>query len=330
GDYGAAFGHDTIAGDNGFAAGYGNVGGPGSFIYSDPGPTFDRSAITNGFSVRASGGTYFETPTFEVTGRFTGDAVGGDASRLPNVAGNAGLSDGELIAWKELPGQADHGLYSVAWNEIAGRSGLGPTNDVTFARVTAEGITSTAANTNTAATVWRSSGNETKASIDNETGAVVVRGQDSDERYLGTWRSTRVTTAFNLASGLSNVGTLFGDVPNAWNRVRGVRLLASFETNDTVTASYATNLQIRVAHGFVGGGTVGSGADVYKTISTNVASAKSAASERVGVYLENSNINVQRAVYQDYWLPMIGIRNNGTEELTNVTYTISAEFVPGT
>ena len=295
GDNGAAFGYVAAAGDYGFAAGYYCEGGPGSFIYSDPGLTFDRSAITNGFSVRASGGTYFETPTFEVTGRFTGDAVGGDASRLPNVAGNAGLSDGELIAWKELPGQADHGLYSVAWSNVASMAGLGTaaladvetnevpegyfgseytilransrdvwnadrqthivgwskdhyeewgataytaeetrrflgldtTNDVTFASVNAEGITSTAANTNTAATVWRSSGNETKASIDNETGAVVVRGEDSDLRYFAG--GFRIQNANYKASAFSSPQYTFMS-PTASN-LREVTILWAMDTN---------------------------------------------------------------------------------------------------
>ena len=229
--------------------------------------------------------------------RFSGDGVGGDVSQLPNVAGNTGLYDDELIAWDADPGTPDAGLYSVPWSEIAERSGLGTaallnadtnevpdafsvdpdeyplvrvnsrdafnsflqshilgwsvdafgeygataytadetrgfmglntTNDVTFARVNAAGVTSTAANTNTAATVWRSSGNETKASIDNETGALVVRGEDSDLRYFaGGFRTQNAN--LNASAG-STVQYAFLS-PSASN-LREVTIRWAMDTN---------------------------------------------------------------------------------------------------
>lgn len=68
-NYGAAFGYGTTAGDWGFSAGRNAHGSTGSFVFADSAPVaFDRTESTNSFSVRAAGGTYFDTPLFTVTG----------------------------------------------------------------------------------------------------------------------------------------------------------------------------------------------------------------------------------------------------------------------
>ena len=234
---GAAFGSWTIAGNYGFAAGYYSEGGPGSFVYSDPGLTYDRSAITNGFSVRASGGTYFETPTFEVTGRFT-----------------------------------------------------------------AEGITSTGANTNTAATVWRSSGNETKASIDNETGAVVVRGEDSDLRYFAG--GFRVQNTNLNASAVSSIQYAFLS-PSASNP-REVTIRWAMDTNsvhDGIVArigparsagglSQYIEIQLQTNSVITTSGTVRYYSQTFSTNYNGSASSEITAPGAWGFYLYNGSAGV--------------------------------------
>jgi len=70
-------GKENLVGDYGFGAGTSGRGAFGSFVFSDyPGNlTFDRTAYANAFSVRASGGTYFETPGFEVTGNLSAGSM---------------------------------------------------------------------------------------------------------------------------------------------------------------------------------------------------------------------------------------------------------------
>jgi hypothetical protein len=69
GNSGAAFGENTTAGKLGFSAGRYAHGTTGSFVFADSASdVFDRTNSPNSFSVRAAGGTYFDTPTFEVTG----------------------------------------------------------------------------------------------------------------------------------------------------------------------------------------------------------------------------------------------------------------------
>jgi hypothetical protein len=70
GEFGVAFGYGSISGQAGFSAGGNATGGDNSFIFADYVGTnaFDRSAYTNEFAIRASGGTYFDTPELEATG----------------------------------------------------------------------------------------------------------------------------------------------------------------------------------------------------------------------------------------------------------------------
>ena len=85
GNAGAAFGFATTAGDYGFGAGWRGKGGTGSFIFADStDANFDRTAYTNWFSVRASGGAYFATPDLTVTGTVTAASFSGDGSGLTN------------------------------------------------------------------------------------------------------------------------------------------------------------------------------------------------------------------------------------------------------
>ena len=71
--YGAAFGHQPQAGEYGFSAGrYAINTNVGSFVFADSTfYDFDRDPYPNSFSVRASGGTYFDTPEMVVTGAVT-------------------------------------------------------------------------------------------------------------------------------------------------------------------------------------------------------------------------------------------------------------------
>lgn len=81
GNYGAAFGSYSIGGDYSFTAGTGGKAAFGSFVFADHSAfphLFDRTAYTNWFSVRASGGTYFETPNLAVTGSVTAASYGGE------------------------------------------------------------------------------------------------------------------------------------------------------------------------------------------------------------------------------------------------------------
>jgi hypothetical protein len=104
--YGLAAGSSTIAGYKGVAVGDGGTSLEGgaacgyypragvySFVFSDretnsigiPVP-FDRASVTNGFSVRASGGAYFYTPDLVATGSITaGGGFYGDGSGLTNI-----------------------------------------------------------------------------------------------------------------------------------------------------------------------------------------------------------------------------------------------------
>jgi len=117
GNYGFGAGADNIFGIYGFGAGYGNTVGnygfgagvlntvgnygfgagnrarcaDGSFVFSDlQSSAFDRTAHINAFSVRASGGTYFETPNLTSTGTVTATAFIGDGSQLTGITGGSG------------------------------------------------------------------------------------------------------------------------------------------------------------------------------------------------------------------------------------------------
>jgi hypothetical protein len=83
---GAAFGVGTTAGKYGFSAGRYAHGSTGSFVFADSAPVaFDRTNSPNSFSVRAAGGTYFDTPLFTVTGEVA-------AARIA-LGTNAAVSD---------------------------------------------------------------------------------------------------------------------------------------------------------------------------------------------------------------------------------------------
>jgi hypothetical protein len=143
GDYGAAFGVDTTAGDSarrsgrtrrrasagaafphdggltarrsGLADG-GRVrlfrrdahGTTGSFVFADSAPVaFDRTNSPNSFSVRAAGGTYFDTPLFTVTGEVAVESnlVVGNGQVFLNSSGTSWLQlDGTNIQFRATNG----------------------------------------------------------------------------------------------------------------------------------------------------------------------------------------------------------------------------------
>ena len=105
GDAGAAFGEGTTAGNLGFSAGWRGKGADGSFVFADSqNIDFNRTAHPDSFSVRAQGGTYFDTPTFEVTGDVTATSFTGDGSGLTGVAGGGTVeSDVALIVFDGGP-----------------------------------------------------------------------------------------------------------------------------------------------------------------------------------------------------------------------------------
>jgi hypothetical protein len=110
GEYGFGAGDNNIVGDYGFGAGRRGKGADGSFVFSDSEEAdFDRTAHTNAFSVRASGGTYFLTPTFEVTGT--------------NTAAAFTLDGVTITAWPS--GTTDHtALDNLSWI-ASGHTGTG-------------------------------------------------------------------------------------------------------------------------------------------------------------------------------------------------------------
>jgi hypothetical protein len=89
GDYSMVSGREMDVGNYGFASGLKGSGGDGSFIFSDSQYVdFNRSAHTNAFSVRASGGTYFDTPELEVTGTVTATAFTLNTNTITATATN--------------------------------------------------------------------------------------------------------------------------------------------------------------------------------------------------------------------------------------------------
>jgi hypothetical protein len=104
---GAAFGDSTKAGDYGFSAGRYAHGSTGSFVFADSAPVaFDRTNSPNSFSVRAAGGTYFDTPLFTVTGEVA-------AARIA-LGTNAAVTD-----WPQgtILGATINGPHTVATND---------------------------------------------------------------------------------------------------------------------------------------------------------------------------------------------------------------------
>jgi hypothetical protein len=110
GNYGFAAGESTSAGYAGFAAGAGSSAGnygfavgaaakgaDGSFIFADNsagGMPFNRTNSPNSFSVRAAGGTYFDTPLFTVTGEVAAAriALGTNAAVSNWPSGSGGIT----------------------------------------------------------------------------------------------------------------------------------------------------------------------------------------------------------------------------------------------
>jgi hypothetical protein len=108
GDYGAAFGVGTTAGKYGFSAGRYAHGSTGSFVFADSAPVaFDRTNSPNSFSVRAAGGTYFDTPLFTVTGEVAVESnlVVGNGQVFLNSSGTSWLQlDGTNIQFRATNG----------------------------------------------------------------------------------------------------------------------------------------------------------------------------------------------------------------------------------
>lgn len=108
--YGFAAGAGTSAGFAGFAAGTGARGAYGSFVFADNsagGDFFNRTNHPNGFSARAAGGVYFDTPMMVVTGTVSAGSF---------VAA-AGLTATQGVSQIILP-TATNGLVSgTLWND---------------------------------------------------------------------------------------------------------------------------------------------------------------------------------------------------------------------
>ena len=106
--FGAAFGRSTVAGDWGFSAGRDAHGTTGSFVFADSAPVaFDRTNSPNSFSVRAAGGTYFDTPLFTVTGEVAVESnlVVGNGQVFLNSSGTSWLQlDGTNIQFRATNG----------------------------------------------------------------------------------------------------------------------------------------------------------------------------------------------------------------------------------
>jgi hypothetical protein len=93
-EYALAIGQAAEAGILGASIGYRGKAGPGSFVFSSfqDAVSFDRSTKTNWFSVRASGGTYFETPSFEAAAlKMTNSTVSGRGQTIITPTNNANL-----------------------------------------------------------------------------------------------------------------------------------------------------------------------------------------------------------------------------------------------
>jgi hypothetical protein len=137
GNYGAAFGENTTAGKLGFSAGRYAHGTTGSFVFADSASdVFDRTNSPNSFSVRAAGGTYFDTPLFTVTGEVA-------AARIA-LGTNAAVSN-----WPQgtILGATINEPHAVATNDgilaftvTADGSGFPLTNDVSAAGYNVEQV----------------------------------------------------------------------------------------------------------------------------------------------------------------------------------------------
>jgi hypothetical protein len=108
GTCGAAFGDNTTAGEFGFSAGSYAHGTTGSFVFADSAAgAFDRTNSPNSFSVRAAGGTYFDTPLFTVTGEVAVESnlVVGNGQVFLNSSGTSWLQlDGTNIQFRATNG----------------------------------------------------------------------------------------------------------------------------------------------------------------------------------------------------------------------------------
>jgi hypothetical protein len=88
GDYSFGAGRQNTIGDYGFVAGRQGKGAIGSFVFSDNVATdFDRLAVTNGFSIRASGGAYLDVPTLIVTGTVAAASFSGSGAGITGLPG---------------------------------------------------------------------------------------------------------------------------------------------------------------------------------------------------------------------------------------------------
>ena len=103
-------GYGNTIGNYGSVAGYRGKGALGSFVFSDSTDAdFDRAAYTNWFSVRASGGTYFDTPAATFTGMVAAATFSGNASALTNIPG-AQITEGTVTTGALAT--AAHQLYA--------------------------------------------------------------------------------------------------------------------------------------------------------------------------------------------------------------------------
>lgn len=194
-------------------------------------------------------------------------------------------------------------------------------------RLTAAGITSSGANTNTASTVWRSSGAVTTASVDNETGAVVVRGEDSDLRY-GQWLGTYVAGSSAVSSNSqTSVGTIYGP----GNALTGTifRVAVFYKTNDVFTANVntLTNFTAQIYRSYIPG------------VGNTAYSGRLPPAARVDQYLTDTyclqatvTATVSRAVAAFDTAPDfpaiwgVQLRNDGSGPVTNVSVSSQIFF----
>lgn len=100
GKNGVALGFESTVGTAGLAAGSRAIGADGAFVFADSQKdTFDRGTRTNSFSVRAEGGTYFETSELEVSGDIvaSGSVQLGTALGTNVIAGDTQIGNSERL-----------------------------------------------------------------------------------------------------------------------------------------------------------------------------------------------------------------------------------------
>jgi hypothetical protein len=221
-EYGFVAGAGNIVGEVGFGAGLRGNGARGSFVFSDYQlADFDRTAHENAFSVRASGGTYFETPMFEVSGTNKADVFTGSGVGLTDIpqSGVTGLTD--ALAGKSPTGHV-HVVADVTGLQTAldGKANVPTISTGTVSTVSAGVDYWWTTDTNVTLSVALTSGQKSEfAHLRNSaTNSILAMGP-------GTWRWTGGSMTNTIAAGKSMtfgfaVSALDGST-NAWATAEG-------------------------------------------------------------------------------------------------------------